>query len=195
MAEEPTKTNEQEQPENQEEPKQQKTFTRDEIGSMVSKQVAEKLAEAKKKWEEETADKVAKAKEDGKAEANMTAKELAEKEAKDREAKLDEKEKDFQARVAELDKREHLAHTRDLLSDEGLPTNVAEMLLGETEEDTKANIKQYKELVDQGVRNELHRNSTQKEPQSGGSTTTVTPKKDLAEMTYDEAKAYLESQQ
>lgn len=195
MAENQTKTDVQEQPESQEqeESKQEKTFTRDEIGGIVAKQVSERLAEERKKWEQETDEKVQQAKEDGKAEATMSAKELAEKQAKEREAKLDQREKDYEAQLAALDKREHLAHTRDLLSDQGLPTNVAEIVLGPTEEDTKNNIKQYKDLVDQGVRNELHRTSTQKEPQNGGSTTTTAPNKNLADMNYEEMQAYLEN--
>ena len=53
--------------------------------------VKEQLDAKKAEWEQKTADAVAKAKQDGKDEATMTAKELADKHAKEREAELDKK--------------------------------------------------------------------------------------------------------
>lgn len=176
----------------------QKTFTRDEIGPMVDSQVSQKLNakmdEINATWQKKLDDAVAKAKEDGKAEANMSAKELAEKEAKDREDKLKQQEADYAKRVQALDRREHIAHAKDLLAEQNLPTSVAEMLLGETEEETKTNIETYKNLVAQGVRNELHRSSAGKAPQGGAPAQPQAPKKDISEMTYDEMQKYLESQ-
>lgn len=187
---EPTKENEQETPE-QTQDKPEKTFTREEIGAIVAKQ----LSEAKTKWDADMKDKLQKAKEDGKEEANMTAKELADKQAKDRQEALDQREKDLDARLAELKKSEHLNHTKSLLADEKLPIDIAELLMGDTEEDTKNNIKRYKDAIDQGVRNELHRNSAQQEPQVGSnSNVNKVPDKPIADMNYEEMQAYLESQ-
>ena len=124
----------------------------------------------------------------------MNAKQLAEKEAKDREDKLKQQEADLAKRQAELDRRDHIAHTKDLLAADSLPTSAAEMLLGETEEETKANIEAYKALVAQGVRNELHRSSAGKAPQNGTPAQPQAPKKDLSEMNYEEMQKYLDSQ-
>lgn len=174
--------------------KPEKTFTREQIGGIVDKQVEKKVEALNADWQKKLEDAVAKAKEDGKAEAGMNAKQLAEKEAKDREDKLKQKEADYAKRVQELDRREHIAHTKDLLAEQNLPTDAAEMLLGETEEETKNNIEAYKALVAQGVRNELHRSSAGKAPQNGAPAQPQAPKKDLSEMNYEEMQKYLDSQ-
>lgn len=184
--------NDQQQPEEGKE--KEKTFTRDELGKIVKAQ----MADERKKWEQdkrkEIDDAVAKAKEEGKAEAGMDAKQLAEKEAKDREDKLKQQEADLAKRQAELDRRDHISHTKDLLAEQNLPTGAAEMLLGETEEETKDNINAYKELVAQGVRNELHRSSAGKAPQNGAPAQPQVPHKDMSDMTYEEMQKYLDSQ-
>lgn len=186
-----TDTQQQEEPKNQSEKESQKTFTREDIGKIVKAQVAEE----RKQWEQKHADDLAKAKEEGKAEANMTAKELAEKQAKDREEQFKKQQADLDKRQAELDHRDHIAHTKDLLAEEHLPTDGAEMLLGETEEETKQNIESFKALVNQGVRNALHKSSAGKAPQTGAPAQPEAPKKDMADMTYAEMQKYIESQQ
>lgn len=190
----PQVTNDEQENQQGSEKEAQKTFTRDQIGAMVDAQVKAKLDDINSSWQSKLDDAVAKAKEDGKAEANMSAKELAEKEAKDREDKLKQQMVDLDKRQHELDHRDHISHTKDLLAEEKLPTSAAEMLLGETEEETKSNIETYKNLVAQGVRNELHRSSAGKAPQSGAPAQPQAPMKDISEMTYEEAQKYIESQ-
>lgn len=196
MTEEPKQTeNQQEEPKEQPEKEAQKTFTREELGKIVKAQ----LAEERKQWEQEQQgkleDAIKKAKEDGKAEATMSAKELADKQAKDREDKLKQQQAELESRTKELDHREHIAHTKDLLAEENLPTDGAEMLLGATEEDTKQNIENFKKLVSQGVRNALHKSSAGKDPQNGAPVQVEAPKKDMADMNYAEMQKYIESQQ
>lgn len=177
----------QEESNKQPEKEAQKSFSRDELGSIVKAQ----LAEERKKWEAEQKQKIDQVRQEaideGKEIAGMSAKQLAEKEAKDREDKLKQQK-------ADLDHREHVAHTKDLLSEQNLPTSGAEMLLGETEEETKSNIDMFKKLVDQGVRNELHRSSAGKVPQGGAPAQPEAPKKDLASMNYAEMQKYMEAQ-
>lgn len=190
----PQVTNDEQENQQGSEKEAQKTFTRDQIGAMVDAQVKAKLDDINSSWQSKLDDAVAKAKEDGKAEANMSAKELAEKEAKDREDKLKQQMADLDKRQHELDHRDHISHTKDLLAEEKLPTSAAEMLLGKTEEETKKNIEDYKNLVAQGVRNELHRSSAGKAPQNGAPAQPQAPMKDISEMTYEEAQKYIESQ-
>lgn len=190
----PQVTNDEQENQQGSEKEAQKTFTRDQIGAMVDAQVKAKLDDINSAWQSKLDDAVAKAKEDGKVEANMSAKELAEKEAKDREDKLKQQMADLDKRQHELDHRDHISHTKDLLAEAKLPTSAAEMLLGETEEETKSNIETYKNLVAQGVRNELHRSSAGKDPQSGTPAQPQAPMKDISEMTYEEAQKYIESQ-
>lgn len=194
MSEEQPQNNEtqpQAEPKEQPEKETQKTFTREELGKIVKAQIAEE----RKQWEQEHADDLEKAKEEGKKEANMTAKQLAEKQAQDRENKLKQLQADLDKRQQELDHRDHVAHTKDLLAQANLPTEGAEMLLGETEEETKANIERFQALVSQGVRNALHKSSAGKAPQTGAPAQPEAPKKDMAEMTYEEMQRYVESQQ
>lgn len=194
MQEEQPKNDEvqqQEEPKEQPEKEAQKTFTREELGKIVKAQ----LAEERKRWEQDHADDLEKAKEEGKAEANMTAKELAEKQAKEREEQFKKQQAALEERQKELDHRDHIAHTKDLLAEEHLPTEGAEMLLGETEEETKKNIESFKELVNQGVRNALHKSSAGKAPQTGAPAQPEAPKKDFASMNYEEMQKYIESQQ
>lgn len=178
------------------EDKPQKTFTRDEIGGIVDKQVASKLDEVNSTWQKKLHEAVANAKQDGKEEATMTAKQLADKQAKEEADRLKHQQEELTQRTAELERREHLAHTRDLLSAENLPTSSAEMLLGATEEETKQNIAGFKQLVAQGVRNELHKSSAGKDPQNGSpASSKPTPNKDMADMNYAEMQKFIESQQ
>ncbi|KRL27327.1 hypothetical protein FD27_GL001081 [Limosilactobacillus frumenti DSM 13145] len=197
--EQPKTTTEQQDNQQGSEKEAQKTFTRDEIGPMVDSQVSQKLDakldEINSSWQKKLDDAVAKAKEEGKQEAGMTAKQLAEKEASDREEKLKQKEADLAKRQQELDHRDHIAHTKELLAKDNLPTDGAEMLLGETEEETKKNIESFKGLVAQGVRNELHRSSAGKAPQAGAPAHPQAPEKNMADMTYAEMQKYIESQQ
>lgn len=196
MTEEPKQTeNQQEEPKEQPEKEVQKTFTREELGKIVKAQLAEERKQWDKEQQTKLEDAVKKAKEDGKAEATMSAKELADKQAKDREDKLKQQQAELESRTKELDHREHIAHTKDLLAEENLPTDGAEMLLGATEEDTKQNIENFKKLVSQGVRNALHKSSAGKDPLNGAPVQVEAPKKDMADMTYAEMQKYIESQQ
>lgn len=196
MTEEPKQTeNQQEEPKEQPEKEAQKTFTREELGKIVKAQLAEERKQWDKEQQAKLEDAVKKAKEDGKAEATMSAKELADKQAKDREDKLKQQQAELESRTKELDHREHIAHTKDLLAEENLPTDGAEMLLGATEEDTKQNIENFKKLVSQGVRNALHKSSAGKDPLNGAPVQVEAPKKDMADMTYAEMQKYIESQQ
>ena len=156
-------------------------FTRDDISKLVSEQLSAKKAE----WQKEMDEAVAKAKQDGKDEATMTAKELADKHAKEREAELEKKNAELDKRFAELERRDRLSKARTLLSQNNLPTDAAKLLVGNDDKETESNVQQYKALVDQGVKNAIHRNSAQAEPQNGGSGSDV-PNKKFSEMTLDE---------
>lgn len=163
-------------------------FSRDDLARMVSEQVNKKLAENNAKWEEKVAAAVEKAKQDGKDEATMSAKELADKKAREDAERMQQREAEIDKRLAELDRRERLANARDLLASEGLPTDAAEMMLGTDNDQTKANIAKFKGLVDQAVKDQLHRDSAQQEPTAGGSNHPA-PTKKFSEMTLDEQTA------
>lgn len=62
------------------------------------------------------------------------------------------------------------------------------MMLGTDNDQTKANIAKLKGLVDQAVKDQLHRDSAQQEPTAGGSNHPA-PTKKFSEMTLDEQTA------
>lgn len=169
-------------------------FTRDDLARLVNEQVSKKLDENNQQWQSKFDEAVKQAKQDGLEEAKMNKEQLAQKEAQRQEEKFKKREAELNSKMAELNRREQIAHTKDLLSEQGLPTTGAEMLLGKTEEETKANIAYFKELVSQGVRNELHKGSAGKTPQTGAPAPTQAPSKDLADMNFEEMQAYLQSQ-
>lgn len=92
-----------------------KTFTRDELASIVSAQLEDFKSN-------KLPDMLQKAKEDGKAEANMSAKELAEKQAKEHEAQLEAREQALNAKEAKL-------ATSSLLNEKKMPEALQKVLL------------------------------------------------------------------
>ena len=92
-----------------------KTFTRDELASIVSAQLEDFKSN-------KLPDLLQKAKEDGKTEANMSAKELAEKQAKEHEAQLEAREQALNAKEAKL-------ATSSLLNEKKMPEALQKVLL------------------------------------------------------------------
>lgn len=193
----PEEKQQQEEPKQEEqhteEPKQEPKamFTRDDLAKMVKEQLESKKSE----WDKQMADAVAKAKEDGKQEASMSAEDLAKKHLKDEQDAVAKKNAELDKRFAELDRRDRLANARELLSKAKLPIEAAELLIGKDDAETKQNIENYQSLVNQGVKDAIHRNSAGKTPQNGAPAGTDKPSKPLAEMSYEEMQKFIESQQ
>lgn len=193
----PEEKQQQEEPKQEEqhteEPKQESKamFTRDDLAKMVKEQLESKKSE----WDKQMADAVAKAKEDGKQEATMSAEDLAKKRLKDEQDAVAKKNAELDKQFAELDRRDRLANARELLSKAKLPIEAAELLIGKDDAETKQNIENYQELVNQGIKDAIHRNSAGKTPQNGAPANVDKPAKPLADMNYEEMQKYIESQQ
>lgn len=140
--------------EEKEQQKQERTFTRNDISKM--------MAAEKAKWQEELDAKIKEATAEGERKAKMSKDELA----KEEEAKrLD----DLAQREAEIAKRELRLSSQILLTEEGLPMSFLDMVVGEDEDSTKANIQALRETFDKEVEAKVNERLKQKQPRTGSS--------------------------
>jgi hypothetical protein len=162
-----------------------KTFTRDELASIVSAQLEDFKSN-------KLPDMLEKAKEDGKAEANMSAKELAEKQAKEHEAQLEAREQALNAKEAKL-------ATSSLLNEKKMPEALQKVLLeplagmksDERAEAVDSIVKALGEAVQAEIVNRAKGTST---PATGGKSDTQISKEQWNKMSYSEqAKVYQEN--
>lgn len=170
----------QEQPK-QDEGKEQKTFTREELASAVSAQ----LNQAKEEFKKTLADEVAKAREDGEKRAKMSADERAEADRKALEEKLAQQRADIEARERKL-------NTRDALAAAGLhiPSEDVDLFVQKDIDTTHRMIDRFKNLVQTEVQNQIHqRTATKETPKVGANPTkTISPTKSFDQMSYEEKR-------
>lgn len=171
------------------ETKEPRTFTRDEVGKMINAQVNKEKEKLTQAFKTETAEMLKNARDEWQKEQKMTEAELAEKQRKEAEARLAK-------RTAEVDQRERLLNAKDKLSAKQLPLDLAEVLVGKTDEETDLKINQFQQAVDQQLQNEIHkRTASNSVPKTGTTVPQQTGHKDLAKMNYAEMKEYLANQQ
>lgn len=117
-----------------------KTFTQDELNAILAKE--------RGKWETKLSEQV----EEAKKRAKMTADQKSKYEAEQAEKKL-------QDRIAEVTKRELMADAKAVLSEKGLPTDLAELLVYSDEDACKESlekvIKAFSGAVDKQVADKL----------------------------------------
>lgn len=145
-----------------------KTFTRDEIAKM--------MAAEHSKWEKEHEDAIEQAKQDGKSEGEKLAK-MSAKEREDEALKA--RMKDLDDREQALSQKELKAQTLTELSNNGLPSNFLNMVLGEDADSTNANIKALKVTYDKEVAAKVVENRKTDLPKTGvnvGDTDNITSK-------------------
>lgn len=171
------------------EEKPERTFTRAEVGKMVNAQVSQEREKLTAAFDEKLADAIAKERSEWEAEQKMTAEQLAEKQRQAAEKQLAEK-------TAQVERRERLLNAKDKLSAKQLPLDLAEVLVGKTDEETDLKINQFQQAVDQQLQNEIHkRTASNSVPKTGTTVPQQTGHKDLAKMNYAEMKEYLANQQ
>lgn len=127
-----------EQEEITQEDEQTKTYTEEEMQSMLQaeadKRVTSALDKAKAKWKKELEHE----RERAKQEASMTEEERF-------QSQLEEERKAFEAERAEFMQAKRHAQTMEQLSEEGLPAHFAKFLIGQDDEEIQENIKVFKE--------------------------------------------------
>lgn len=179
-----TEVSGQEEPK-QEELKEEKNFTRNELAKAVSTQVAQAKADMQKEFRKTLADEVAKARQDGEQRAKMTAEQRAEDDRKRLQEQLDQQKADIEARERKL-------NTRDALSAAGLhvPSEDVELFVQKDLETTHRMIDRFKSLVQTEVQNQIHqRTATKETPKVGADPTrTVKTTKSFDQMSYAEKR-------
>lgn len=145
----------------QEEEQENTTFTRSDVDREVSKAVQSALDKREAKHKEE----MQKAIDDAIAEKERLSK-LSEKERE--QEQLTQREKDIAKREAEIARKELKADAIADLNEKGLPSEFADILLGEDAETTLENINTFKTAFDSAVNAAVKEKLRQDIPKTGG---------------------------
>ena len=145
----------------QEEEQENTTFTRSDVDREVSKAVQSALDKREAKHKEE----MQKAIEDAIAEKERLSK-LSEKERQ--EEQLTQREKEIAEREAEIARKELKADAITDLNEKGLPSEFADILLGNDAETTLENINTFKIAFDSAVNAAVKEKLRQDTPKTGG---------------------------
>lgn len=168
-----------------EEPKETKTFTREELANAVSSQVEKAKNDMKEEFKKTLAEEVKKARQDGEDRAKMTAEQRAEADRKALQEQLDQERADIEARERKL-------NTRDALAAAGLhiPSEDVDLFVQKDIDTTHRMIDRFKSLVQVEVQNQIHQRTANKEtPRVGADPTkTVSPTKSFDQMSYAEKR-------
>lgn len=133
------------------------------LDSEADKRSAAAIEKAKAKWEAEQKQAIEDAKNEGAKLAKMSeADKLAEEQKQREEA--------FKQREAELNKRELSYSTKDLLSEQGLPTDMADSLVVLGDADAiKSVVETLKASVDSAVKEQVEKAAQSTPPATGSS--------------------------
>ena len=145
----------------QEEEQENTTFTRSDVDREVSKAVQSALDKREAKHKEE----MQKAIEDAIAEKERLSK-LSEKERQ--EEQLTQREKEIAEREAEIARKELKADAITDLNEKSLPSEFADILLGDDAETTLENINTFKTAFDSAVNAAVKEKLRQDTPKTGG---------------------------
>lgn len=130
---------------------EEKTFTQEELDSIVEARLKRERADLQKQIEE--------IKEEQRL-SQLSEKERKQAEEAKRLADLEEREKAIKY-------KEDLAETRSILVEEGMPIEFAEFLIAEKAEDTMANINHFKDTFNEAVKAQAKKYLEGKEPKVG----------------------------
>ena len=136
-----------------------------ELEKKIEAESDRKLAKALDKKQKEWEAQQQKAIDDALAEKERLSK-LSEKERKDEE--LSKREKDLEKRLADIERKELKSDAVSDLNKKGLPSDFADVLLGEDAESTLKNINAFKETFDKAVNNAVKEKLRQETPPGGG---------------------------
>jgi len=163
FADEDTTENEDvETTENEKEDEQENTtFTQSDVDREVSKAVDKALKKRDAKHQED----MQKAIDEALAEKERLSK-LSEKERKEEE--MTQKEKKLAEKEAEINRRILRSDAVDTLQKKGLPSDFADILLGEDAESTLENINNFKKTFDEAVNAAVKEKLRQDTPPAGG---------------------------
>lgn len=145
-----------------------KTFTEEELKQAIDAAVKEAATAAETKVREEESRKAAEKEE---------ADKLAAMDEKEREkAILEKREKELAEKEAAIAKREAKTLAAGLLTENGLPTDIADLVIGGTSEVTKSNVALMKTSFDKAVEAAVVERLKGKSPDTGNTNITLTKK-------------------
>lgn len=147
--------------------KDERTPEEIEFDKKVEAEADRKLNSALEKKEKEWKEQQAQAIQDALAEKERLSK-LSDKERKDEE--LTQREKDIEKRLKDIERKELLSDAVADLNKKELPTEFAEVLLGEDAESTLENINNFKTAFDKAVNEVVKEKLRQDTPPAGGGT-------------------------
>lgn len=133
------------------------------LDSEADKRSVAAIEKAKAKWEADQKQAIEDAKNEGAKLAKMSEADKLAEEQKQREAA-------FKQREAELNKRELSYSTKDLLSEQGLPTDMADSLIALGDADAiKSAVENLKASVDSAVKEQVEKAAQSTKPATGSS--------------------------
>lgn len=159
-------TNEQSKPGNQQEQAKQVTLTQEELEKKLQsesdKRVNQALSTARKEWEKEYTEKL--------AAERKEAERLATLSAEERKKELEEKQRDeLKQRERTIARKEMKMEAMNILSEKKLPIKFADMLIGETAEETQSRIKDFEKAFREEVDGEVTKRLKGSTPAKGAS--------------------------
>lgn len=119
-----------------EQQKQEKTFTRDDIAKMISAE--------KKKWQEEKDQEIEEAKSEGERLAKLSKDEREKEQDRKRKEALDQREKDVAMKELRIE-------TRSILAEEGLPQDFLDVVIADSAEKIQENVNNIRVVFDEAV--------------------------------------------
>lgn len=178
-------------------PKDDKKFSRDDLGKLIEKQkldwqaaqdkiMNDKIAELQKKNSEENAKAIKEAAEKAQKEAKMNADEL---DAKHRQEEREEIEKERK----ELKLMRLSIEAKDQLTSQDLPKEFSDFVIGQDSEETKQHIATLKSAFDKAVSAEVEKRLSGRSNTSAGNNTSKTTNANIKDLSIDDLMAKVAS--
>lgn len=139
-----------------------KTYTQEEVDSLLQKEGDRRVTDAQKKFEAKLQEEVKKASDEAERLAKLSAKEKEEERARAEREELEKARVDLQRERLSLEAEKQLA-------EKGLPTSFVAFLVAGDAEATKANIDDFAERFSKAVQDAVEAKMMSNAPAAGGS--------------------------
>lgn len=163
-----TEVIEEQQDEKEDEQKEQRTFTRNDIAKMMSAE--------KRKWEEEKEQEIEEAKSEAERLAKLSKDEREKEQERKRKEALDKREQAIAYKELRIE-------TRSLLAEEGLPLEFLDVVMTDSADDIQDNIKNIRTVFDEAVEKRVDERLAQKSPKRGANSTSTLTREQIARET------------
>lgn len=141
-----------------------KTFTQEDLDKAIQQRLAKERKKAeleRKRLEEEMRERIESEKQEALELAKLSEKERTEREFQKEREKFEQERKEFERKKLELD-------TKEVLSNEELPSEFASFVMGNDAESTLENINRFKEKWQKAIEAEVNKRLATNKPKTGG---------------------------